>query len=72
MSSIGKNIRNLRKQKKMSQEHLAGLLQGRLYPIGRTVKASLILKHWKPLQAPLTRISSWFYMDAARKRIVLR
>ena len=26
MSSIGKNIRNLRKQKKMSQEHLAGLL----------------------------------------------
>ena len=26
MSSIGKNIRNLRKQKKMSQEQLAGLL----------------------------------------------
>lgn len=26
MNSIGKNIRNLRKQKKMSQEQLAGLL----------------------------------------------
>ena len=55
MSSIGKNIRNLRKQKKMSQEHLAGLLH-----VTRQA-----VSNWE-------NGKSQPYMDAARKRILLR